>query len=52
LAYDQVKCRITNIMGIHALKHDMCINSCLAFTGPFENDEVCHYCDEPHYDMK
>ncbi|KZT02197.1 uncharacterized protein LAESUDRAFT_631732, partial [Laetiporus sulphureus 93-53] len=30
----------------------MCINSCLAFTGPFENDEVCHYCDEPHYDMK
>jgi hypothetical protein len=30
--------------------HDMCLNSCLAFTGPFINDDRCSECGEEHFD--
>jgi len=29
--------------------HDMCINSCLGYTGPFENLDACSCCSEPRY---
>lgn len=50
LSYDQVKRCIKNITGIIPVLHDMCINSCHAFTGPFEHLEVCSICSEPRYD--
>jgi len=28
----------------------MCINSCLAYTGPFHGLEICPKCGEPRYD--
>ena len=28
----------------------MCVNTCLAYTGPFSEDETCHYCAEPRYE--
>ncbi|KAF8220262.1 hypothetical protein L208DRAFT_1541886, partial [Tricholoma matsutake] len=50
LSYDQVKQCIKNITGIVPALHDVCINSCHAFTGPFEHLEVCSICSKPHYD--
>ncbi|KAI9573427.1 hypothetical protein HD554DRAFT_2202163 [Boletus coccyginus] len=29
----------------------MCINSCVAFVGPFSHLEECPECNEPHYDQ-
>jgi hypothetical protein len=50
LSYHSVKKLVTNISGVTSVMDDMCINSCHAFTGPFADDETCHYCGEPHYD--
>src|ERR1700720_3379224 len=33
-----------------ALVHDMCINSCVAYTGPLRDLEICPECGEPRYD--
>ncbi|KAF5368205.1 hypothetical protein D9757_011314 [Collybiopsis confluens] len=49
LSYYKVKNFIADITGVVAVKHDMCINSCHAFTGPFQNLEQCRYCHEPRY---
>lgn len=49
LSYDQVKCRIAEPTGVVPLSFDMCINSCMGYTGPFSNLESCPYCDEPWY---
>jgi len=29
--------------------HDMCVNSCIAYTGPLEKLESCPQCYEPRY---
>ena len=36
LSYDQVKRRIKQITGVIPLYHNMCVNTCLAFMGPFK----------------
>ena len=41
LSYDQVKRRVSDLSGVVTWKHDMCFNSCVAFTGPFGTLEVC-----------
>ncbi|KAJ3794829.1 hypothetical protein GGU11DRAFT_747611 [Lentinula aff. detonsa] len=51
LSYHHVQSLIADITGVVALQRDMCINSCHAFTGPFEDLEQCRYCDEPRYDQ-
>jgi hypothetical protein len=53
LSYDQVKRRASDLSGLVTWKHDMCVNSCVGFTGPFTNLEVCPYskCQEPRYDQ-
>jgi hypothetical protein len=33
LSYDQVKRRVSDLSGVVTWKHDMCINSCVGFTG-------------------
>ena len=35
--------------GLIQVRDDMCINSCLAFTGPYSHLEECPYCREPRY---
>jgi len=37
--------------GVTSLVHDMCINGCLAFTGPFAGLEACLTCSEPRYEQ-
>lgn len=49
-SFHQVRKLISNLTGIHALRVDMCPNSCVAFTGPFEDLTECPRCREPRYD--
>jgi hypothetical protein len=51
LSYDQVKRRIKQMTGIVPLYHHMCVNTCLAFTGPFATLDTCPICKEPCYEV-
>ena len=35
---------------VHPIVDDMCINSCLAFTGPWQELHTCPKCNKPQYD--
>jgi hypothetical protein len=50
LSYDQVKRRVSNLSGVVTWQHDMCVDSCVGFTGPYERLEKCPKCDKPRYD--
>jgi hypothetical protein len=50
LSLDQVKRRMAEITGVTAIINDMCINSCMGYTGPWEDLEECPMCKEPRYD--
>jgi hypothetical protein len=49
-SYERIKKYISDLTGVFAVAHDMCINSCLAFTGPFKDLNVCPECAETRYD--
>jgi hypothetical protein len=49
-SYDQIKQHIAEITGVFAIVNDMCINSCLAFTGPYQGKDACPECGEGRYD--
>ncbi|KAF8986784.1 hypothetical protein BDQ17DRAFT_1436054 [Cyathus striatus] len=49
LSFYQVKKLVTELTGISPLTHDMCINSCMGYTGPFALNTTCHYCSEECY---
>jgi hypothetical protein len=42
---------VADITGIESIVHDMCVNSCIAYTGPFLELLVCPICSEPRYDQ-
>ena len=48
--YEQIKRRIAEITGVVSIVNNMCPNSCVAFTGPFSELEICPECSEPRYD--
>jgi hypothetical protein len=48
--YDQAKRLVRHLSGIVPLAHDMCINTCIAYTGPFSDLEMCPSCNTPRYD--
>ncbi|KAF9486092.1 hypothetical protein BDN70DRAFT_846549 [Pholiota conissans] len=50
LSHYQVKKSIAEITGVHSLKHDMCPDTCIAYTGPFSELEACPKCHKPRYD--
>ncbi|KZT31503.1 hypothetical protein SISSUDRAFT_1038391, partial [Sistotremastrum suecicum HHB10207 ss-3] len=49
-SYAQLRQDIADLTGVHSVVHDMCINSCLAYTGPHAVEESCPICKEPRYD--
>ena len=53
LSYDQVKRRVSDLSGIVTWKHDMCVRSCVGFTGPFAALDACPHpeCGELRYDQ-
>ena len=50
LSYDQVKRKVSDLSGVVTLKHDMCVDSHVAFTGPFAHLENCPRCSQSRYD--
>ncbi|KAF9470260.1 hypothetical protein BDN70DRAFT_998988 [Pholiota conissans] len=46
----QLKEHIKEITGVSSIKYDMCIGSCLAYTGPFKDLESCPKCGVSRYD--
>jgi len=49
LSYDQAKRRASELSGVVTWKHDMCVDSCAAFTGPFAHLEECPRCHAPRW---
>ena len=41
LSYDQVKHHLCWLSGVMPLEHNMCIKSCLAYTGPYSELNIC-----------
>ncbi|KAL0960636.1 hypothetical protein HGRIS_005665 [Hohenbuehelia grisea] len=52
LSLDQVKRRLKQLTGVVPVMHDMCVNTCIAFTGPFSELDTCNHCSQPRYDSK
>ncbi|TFK79540.1 hypothetical protein K466DRAFT_505374, partial [Polyporus arcularius HHB13444] len=44
--YDRTKRIMAQATGIEAIKHDMCYNTCIAYTGPFDQLTHCPICPE------
>ncbi|KAF9019797.1 hypothetical protein BDZ89DRAFT_1116600 [Hymenopellis radicata] len=49
LTYGILTRRIKAMTGVVPIMHDMCINSCLAYTGAFHDLMNCTYCGEARY---
>ena len=49
LSFDQVQTRLKAIMGIIPLHFNMCVNTCLAYTGTFATLTECPFCGEHRY---
>ncbi|KAF5347383.1 hypothetical protein D9758_011249 [Tetrapyrgos nigripes] len=52
LSHFLVKKKIAEISGVVAVKEDMCIDSCMAFTGPHADLDACQHCSKPRWDPK
>lgn len=50
LSFDQAKRKVTELSGVVSIVHDMCPNSCVAYTGPYANLEACPKCKESRFD--
>jgi hypothetical protein len=49
LSHYRVQETIAKLTGVHSMMHDMCLNTCIAYTGPFSELTVCPKCNEPRY---
>ena len=49
-SYYKARQLVADLTGIELVVHHMCINSCIAYTGPFTDLKVCPMCSEPCYD--
>ncbi|KAJ3533550.1 hypothetical protein NM688_g7267 [Phlebia brevispora] len=52
LSYEQVKHLVQDISGVTPIYADMCINSCISFTGPYVNVNRCALCGQEHYEKR
>lgn len=49
-SYYRTRRLVADLTGVESMVHHMCINSCIAYTGPFVDLEACPICSEPRYD--
>lgn len=52
VSLDQVKRYVQEISGIWPILADMCINSCVGFTGPFSGLDKCPECNAARYETQ
>ncbi|SJL09586.1 uncharacterized protein ARMOST_12966 [Armillaria ostoyae] len=50
LSFYQMKKHIERLSGVVPIAHDMCIDSCAGFTGPYKDLDACPYCSKPRYE--
>lgn len=43
--------RVTHLSKLQATRIDCCVDSCVAFTGPYERLEECPHCGKERYEM-
>ncbi|KAG1834015.1 hypothetical protein DFJ58DRAFT_719384 [Suillus subalutaceus] len=51
LSFYNVEKLISQHIGVESIEHDMCPESCLAFTGPFAHLESCPMCGSSRWDQ-
>jgi hypothetical protein len=49
-SYEVIRAKVERLTGITQIQTDMCINSCIAYTGPFESLEQCPKCATSRYE--
>ncbi|EKM84453.1 transposase 21 superfamily [Agaricus bisporus var. burnettii JB137-S8] len=49
LSHDQVKRRLSSFSGVTPIYQDMCLNSCIGFTGPYSSLDACPKCASPRF---
>ena len=42
---------MADLTGMESVVHHMCVHSCIAYTGPFSDLEVCPICSKPRYNQ-
>jgi hypothetical protein len=52
LTYHRVKQLVAELSGVVPILTDMCINSCIGYTGPFVDLECCPMCGQDRYDAE
>lgn len=45
-----VKKAIGDLTGVYSMLNDMCIETCIAYTGPYADRDTCPHCGAPRYD--
>ena len=50
LSYYRIEKLVAEYTGVDSIEHDMCPNTCVAFTGPYSGLDKCPICEEDHYD--
>jgi hypothetical protein len=48
----QIKKIVAELSGVEEMMHDMCMNTCVGFTGPFAGLQHCPECGEARYDQE
>ncbi|KAG2141318.1 hypothetical protein DEU56DRAFT_708218, partial [Suillus clintonianus] len=51
LSYYQIRRRVALLSGIQPIVHDMCVDSCVAFCGPWQHHDKCPKCGQDRYDQ-
>ncbi|KAG1838385.1 hypothetical protein DFJ58DRAFT_718750 [Suillus subalutaceus] len=51
LSFYNVEKLVAQYTGVESIEHDMCPDSCLAFTGPYAALEICPLCDKSRWDQ-
>ena len=49
MSFDQVKRHLQWLSGVVPIEHDMCPNTCAAYTGPYGDLDSCPYCFTSRY---
>ena len=47
LSFNNIKQKIEELTGITSILYDMCVNSCLTYTGLYSTLSTCPYCNKP-----
>lgn len=48
--YYQAKQAVEQLSGVSGISHDMCIHTCIAYTGPYSDLGSCPVCHEPRFE--